>query len=153
MDTVCTDDGLPLKTDICGSVESRWRNDNATVGFITSPNYPSRYSPDTNCQCILNASSAHARAPAVILIQVLDHRLSRLPSDLSPADWVEYVISGRQRWADGTRVTGDVINDVIRTGADAVEINFRSDMANEQRGFWLAYSGTYSFASSNQQLS
>ena len=72
---------------------------------------------------------------------MLDYKLSRLPSDLSPADWVEYVISGRQRWADGIRITGDVVDDVINTGADAVEINFRSDVANEQRGFWIKYSG------------
>jgi len=72
---------------------------------------------------------------------VLDHKLSSLPSVFSPADWVEYVISGRQRWADGIRVTDDVIGDVIHTGADTVEINFRSDVANEQRGFWIKYSG------------
>ena len=72
---------------------------------------------------------------------MLDYDLSWLPSDFSPADWVEYVITGRQRWADGTRITGDVTRDVIHTGVDAVEINFRSDEANEQRGFWIAYSG------------
>jgi len=64
-----------------------------------------------------------------------------LPSDFSPADWVEYVVTDRQRWADGTRITGDVTRDVMHTGADIVEINFRSDEANEQRGFWIAYSG------------
>ena len=77
---------------------------------------------------------------------MLDYELSRLPSDFIPADWVEYVISGRQRWADGTRIAGDVIGDVIHTGADTVEINFRSDVANEQRGFWIKYSGKYTFS-------
>ena len=80
------------------------------------------------------------------LLQVLDYDLSLLPSDFNPADWVEYVVSGRQRWADGTRITDDVTaaDDVVHTGADAVEINFRSDEANEQRGFWIEYSGKYS---------
>jgi len=78
---------------------------------------------------------------AEILLQVLDSELSRLPSDFSPSDWVEFVVPGRQRWADGTRIADDVTDDVIHTGADAVEINFRSDEANEQRGFWVMYSG------------
>jgi len=73
-------------------------------------------------------------------MQVLDHELSPLPSEFNPADWVEYVISGRQRWADGTRINSD---DVIHTRVDLVEINFRSDAANELRGFWIAYSGKY----------
>jgi len=152
------DDGVPFKVDICGGGAGddgagsfRGRNDGVTTsGYVTSPNYPHRYSPNTYCRCVLNATSgdrgAAPPAPAAeILLGVLDHDLSRLPSDLSPADWVEYVVSGRQRWADGTRIAADVTSaaadDVIRTGADAVEINFRSDAANERRGFWIAYYG------------
>jgi len=137
---------VPLKMDICGVVGGGFgdrsnKNSWLTSGFITSPNYPNRYSPDTKCRCILNASSDQAQTPAEILLQVLDYDLSSLPSDFSPADWVEYVISGRQRWADGTRITGDVTGDVIHTRADVVEVDFRSDAAHEQRGFWIMYSG------------
>jgi len=127
--------------DICGTAGTGNANNGLTSGFITSPNYPQRYSPDTNCRCVVNASGVQAQRTAEILLEVLDYDLSRLPSDLSPADWVEYVVTGRQRWADGTRITGDVTRDVIRTGADVIEINFRSDAANEQRGFWIMYSG------------
>jgi len=42
-------------------------------GFITSPNYPHRYSPDTKCRCVVNASSDQAREPAEILLRVLDY--------------------------------------------------------------------------------
>jgi len=76
-----------------------------------------------------------------ILLELLDHDVSRLPSDLSPSDWLEFVVSGSQRWADGTRISGDRIGDVINTRAGAVEINFRSDAANERRGFWVMFSG------------
>ena len=134
-----------LKVDVCGSfgTDSGDRN-GLTSGYITSPNYPDRYSPDTNCRCILNASTDQAQGPTEIFLQVLDYDLSRLPSDLSPADWIEYVVSGRQRWADGTRITtGQVNDDVIHTRADVVEVNFRCDAANEQRGFWIKYSGKY----------
>jgi len=148
---VGTDDGVLLKVDICGAVGTgsgdRNRSNGLMSGFITSPNYPHRYSPDTKCRCVLNASSDQPQEHAEILLQVLDLDLSRLPSDFSPADWVEYVVSGRQRWADGTRIiTGDVTDDDIHTGSDVVEINFRSDAAYEQRGFWIQYSGKYCLA-------
>jgi len=136
---------VQLKMDVCGT-DSSDRNKNVSLmsGFITSPNYPHRYPPDTKCRCVINASSVdRSPEPAEIILQVLDYELSQLPSDFSPADWVEFVVPGRQRWADGTRIARDVTDDVIHTGADEVEINFRSDEANEQRGYWLMYSGSW----------
>ena len=68
------DDGAMSKTDICGAVGIVFGDGNsknsAPSGFITSPNYPQRYSPDTNCQCVLNASSDQAQGRTEVLIQV-----------------------------------------------------------------------------------
>jgi len=66
------DDGAMSKTDICGAVgivsgDGNSKN-SAPSGFITSPNYPQRYSPDTNCQCVLNASSDQAQGRTEVLI-------------------------------------------------------------------------------------
>lgn len=55
------DDGVPSKMDICGNVETGTGSGNQTLarGYVTSPNYPHRYSPDTNCRCVLKANADH----------------------------------------------------------------------------------------------
>jgi len=222
--------------DVCGTGSSNRNKDVAlTSGFMTSPNYPHRYPPDTKCRCVVNASTDQTPTPAEILIQVPNcptriylllvscDRRSFVLAELLPVLFctcsssyssqlqcrtVQFVYllssavtssfgrfllyflpllfcSGMAPLKSSSRystmssavfrvtsvpLTGsnlsfpvdsagltaraspmtspmtshkadDVTDDVIHTGADAVEINFRSDEANEQRGFWVMYSG------------
>jgi len=63
-------DGVSTKTGICGAAGNKNKNTGLTSGFITSPNYPQRYSADTNCQCVLNASNDQSQGRTEILFQV-----------------------------------------------------------------------------------
>ena len=69
-----TDGGVPLKMDICGTgADDRNKNIALKSGFITSPNYPHRYSPDTKCRCVINATGDQRQERTEILIQI-QHR-------------------------------------------------------------------------------
>lgn len=71
--------------------------------------------------------------------------MSSRPNDYSPADWVEYTRSSDDPyWSSGRRFEATDIslnNYYISTSSNVVNVNFQSDSAYEERGFWLAFKG------------
>ena len=55
-------------------------------------------------------------------------------------DWIEFT-SGRQNWAKGVRLCGNVPGEPIHTGTQKLYLNFYSDLTGNGRGVWLKYMG------------
>jgi hypothetical protein len=60
-------------------------------------------------------------------------------------DWIEFTV-GKQNWAKGVRLCGNVPGEPIHTGAKKLYLNFYSDATNQGRGVWLKYMGKSCFS-------
>ena len=118
--------------------KQRRRPVDATVGYVSSVNYPAPYPPDTNCHCLLTTP----RPDAQIVFYVLDMKLAALPGEsMCNYDWVDYS-TGRGGRGVKTKLCTWSPHVPIYTASNHVTLAFHSDSTMEDRGFWLQFAGT-----------
>ena len=99
-------------------------------------NYPSPYSPDTSCQCLLSAR----RSDAQVVFYILDIKLAAPPGEpMCNYDWVEF--SGEHAHGALTKLCNWSPHVPVYTASNHVTLTFFSDSTMEARGFWVQYVG------------
>ncbi len=104
-------------------------------GYIESPNYPANYPPSKSCYCRLSTFRDSS-----IRIKLLDIRLTPGEGETCQSDWLEFR-PPQQKWDSGRRLCDERLGTWIHTESNEVFIDFYADGEQEDRGFWLEYTG------------
>ena len=100
-----------------------------TSGFIQSPRHPQPYPNNQNCHCELSTEDA------AITVQILELQVRDVDCT---SDYVTLQYGAHQ-----SRLCGQSngLRETIETNSQQVSLDFRSDSADADLGFWMKYEG------------
>lgn len=129
----CIEDDNYNIVDICG-VETEEKEFQRQVGYIKSQNYPHPYKSNTSCQCTVTTENGS------IFMKMLDVNLQRSINHSCNHDHLDYVALDKNQTIP--LCSYPRMENLSNMESSNIRFNFRSDGENENRGFWLRYSGS-----------